>query len=409
MNKYYFRFILLSLVLFAYPAVSIADKPPAVSNIKGFISPLNQNTLEQRAKDFFLARGFTYRKDKEIRKGLLRRISFERNGVVLDVVLLAMKSKGTLVTFDRYSASEDVFDVKDTAAFLKRPSFKLPDYSAERKAQVIPYHPLGDKDLGYPELDIPEPEQSELLNENPPDELVGAGGMGRMYKSMKNPKEIAGFYRSSLKRLGFIEKQSMMIKMMHFERLRFESNDRALELYLSPRGVEGTFFIVVKYRDKNGFSKVESNPLASVVLPKKDSLGGVDISDIPRPKGSIRWSGQSQGGENQISYIIPVSILEARNFYRREMLSLGWRLNKEVKVRKVNDDYAKSHKGAGIISSVPLGAKIDLGEIIKDSYILDFKSASASANIMIYPNFINPALGSIAEISYTSAKSQGGD
>jgi hypothetical protein len=73
-------------------------------------------------------------------------------------------------------------------------------------------------------------------------------------------------------------------------------------------------------------------------------------------------------------------------------------------MRKANEDYAKIHKGKGIIHSMPIGTNLDLGEIVKDSYGLLFSSNIAMVDIAIYPNFVNPGSGCIADITYTLKK-----
>ncbi|MCX5705595.1 MAG: hypothetical protein NTZ92_06040, partial [Candidatus Omnitrophica bacterium] len=250
--------------------------------------------------------------------------------------------------------------------------------------------------------------ESKVSNEEVPDPLLGVGGSGTVYQSDINPKEVEGFYRAALKKLGFREKEDMGFKVMKFKRLRFESNSMAVELYLSPRGEKGSRFIVIKYMDKDGVSKVEANPLYMVKLPENDNAAGSDLEDVPRPTDSVRQSGGTGKDRNSVSYITPIKVLAVRDFYKQKMPSLGWKLSKEVNIGADNDKYAKEHKGVGFISSVPLGAKIDLGDIIKNSHILEFKSNAATVRIAIYPNYINTAAGSMVDIEYAIAKNQGG-
>ena len=99
--------------------------------------------------------------------------------------------------------------------------------------------------------------------------------------------------------------------------------------------------------------------------------------------------------------------MQTLDFYKKEMPSLGWKLSKEVSIGKTNEDYANEHKGVGFVRSVPIGTKLDLADIVKNSYALEFKSDKANVQIMIYPNYIDPSAGSMVDIEYVYTKVPG--
>ncbi len=376
-----------------------------------FVSMLDQNILEGQFKELMASKGFTYRRDKDIREGSLRRLCFEKDNLTVDVALLALKSKGTEVVMTKYINSEAVLDVKDAIAYMKHPSVELPKYKKDNQNKVVVYQPASDQELEISDIgvQIPVPPKSKVLDEPVPELLMGVGGSGGVYQSELNPKEVEVFYRTTLKRMGFREKQDMGFKIMNFKRLRFESNNMAMELYLSARGENGSSFIVVKYMDKEGVSKIEANPLSMAKLPENDNVGGADLVDVPRPAdSSVRQSGGTEKNRNNLSYITSMNVLAVRDFYKQEMPALGWELANTVNIGENDTQYAKEHKGVGFIRSVPLGVNLDLADIIRDSYVLEFKSNSATVQIMIYPNYVNPSASSMVDIEYALAQNRGG-
>jgi len=282
------------------------------------------------------------------------------------------------------------------------PSLELPTYNFDNQLKSKTSKPFKDvkKEIKFSDFQIPLPPQSELLDGQPPVPLVGEGGIGQMYHIKDSPKQVEEFYRWSLKGQGFEEIKNKSFKIMAVKRLRFERRDTALELYLTPIEGEDCNFIIVKYADRDGISKAEAEPLALGSFPKKDNSTGSDLEDIPRPLGSVRLSGGTPKNKTNFSYTLPLSVLQARDFYLKQMPSAGWILVDEVNLRQLAASYAKEHRGKQLVPSLFIGSKLDLGEIIKDSYILDFSSKTATASFTIYSNFLNPASGSIVDIAY---------
>ncbi|MCX5705555.1 MAG: hypothetical protein NTZ92_05835, partial [Candidatus Omnitrophica bacterium] len=101
-----------------------------------YISALDQNTLERQYKDLMAGRGFTYRKDKDLRGPPLRRLYFEKDNLTVDVTLRALKGKGTEVFMDKYINSEVIIDAKDVLPYMKNPTIELPKYKPNNLSQA---------------------------------------------------------------------------------------------------------------------------------------------------------------------------------------------------------------------------------------------------------------------------------
>ena len=413
-EKVFFCLLILFLPVLVFSAEDLNHKVNAQAKFQNdnkariFVSRLDSDTWEMRVKDTFSKLGFTYRKDKEMKIGSFRRLRFDRNNQVIDVCLFALENRGTRVVVTHYLASEAVLDTKDGTSYISKLPIELPNYKLGNKLNI------GTSDLStgtdkeaYSDFQMPLPAQSELLNKEVPPSMVGKGGIGKMYYIKDNPDDIENFYRTSLKRQGFKEAKDKNFKLMKIKRVRFERDDMALELYLTPTEGEGCKIIIVKYADRNGTSRIEGDPLGSTGFPKSDNVGGSDLKDIPRPSGSVRLSGGTRDNMNDFSYTLSMSVSEARDFYLKQMSSAGWTLVNESNIKQFAEDYAKGHHGKQIIPSVLIGSSLDLGDIIKESIVLDFSSNSATANLMIYPNFINPAAGSIVDITYTVVQNRG--
>ena len=148
-------------------------------------------------------------------------------------------------------------------------------------------------------------------------------------------------------------------------------------------------------------TKAEVNPFATVVLPKEDNAESFDLEDVPRPDNSVRYSGSADNKGANVSYLLPLTVDEAYNFYVKEMGTMGWKLKSQMNTAKICDNYSESHNGLSLVPSLFVGSKLDIGSIIKNSYMLEFESDTALAKIMIYANFMHPQSGSIAYIMYT--------
>ncbi|MFA5286839.1 MAG: hypothetical protein WC394_01025 [Candidatus Omnitrophota bacterium] len=278
--------------------------------------------------------------------------------------------------------------------FLKSKDVEIPDYNHYIKSESKFSKALSP-------VDIPLPPDSELVIENKPLPYnLGYIGIGPAdaYHSKNSSKQVENFYRDFFKKHGFEIKEDMNIRLLLFRRVRFERSDMAVEVYLISKADNSCIVKVARYANRNETTGVEANPFALAVLPKEDNADGLDPDDIPRPQGSVRWSGTAKNGN--LSYFVPMPVLEARKFYLEEMPALGWKLTGEMETDKISDSYAKSHGGVSLVPSIFVGSRIDLGEIIKNSYLLDYNSDSAGAKIMIYPNYLRPNSGSIVDIFY---------
>lgn len=366
-------------------------------------SGLDQDLLEREFKDSLGKNGFLYRKDKEIRFDRSRRLRFDRDNSVIDINLFDLNGQGTEVTINEYLASESPMDLKDIYSLIEKQSLgdkdgEFPDYNHYAKSKIMPSKALAP-------IDIPPPPDSRLMTENLLSSC-GSGcagtGPGEMYHSKNTSKQVESFYEKFFKMNGFEVRNDMNFRLLVYRRVRFERSDMAVEIYLISRADNSCEVRVVKYANRNETTEVEANPFISAVLPKEDNADGSDFDDIPRLKGSVRWSGSATNGK--ISYLVPMTVPDTRKFYLEEMPALGWKLIDEMDTRGAADSYAKSYGGVSLVPSVFVGTRIDLGEIIKNSYMLDYNSDLAGAKIMIYQNYVNPSSGSIVDIFYAEKR-----
>jgi len=363
-------------------------------------SGFNQNLLEREFRASLEANGFLYRKDKELRLEGLRRLRFDRDNAVIDINFFDLNGRGTDVVINKYFVPVSYIDLKDLSALAEKQSFEPGDLKFPNYNRYAKFRSLVPK--SGPPVDIPPPPASEPMAENmfP---SCGAGctdwlGPGEMYLSKNTLKQVEAFYEKFFKKNGFALIKDMGITFFAYKRIRFERNDMAVEIYLVSRADNSCEVKIIKYASKDGTTAIEANPFVFAVLPKEDNAKGVDFNDIPRPFGSVRWSGTAEN--NNISYLVPLTVLETRKFYLQEMPDRGWELTFEMQTGKAMDAPEEGRSGASFVYSLFIGTKIDLGKIIRDSYLLEFNSEAAEAKIMIYQNYVRPDAGSIVEIFY---------
>ena len=370
-----------------------------VGGVYSINSRLDQNFLEREFRSSLGEKGFLYRKDKELRFDRSRRLRFDRDNLVIDINLFDLRGR-TRVEIEKYFASESPIDLKDIYSLAEKRSLgpedmEFPDYNHYNKFKLGHF-----KSLSL--VDIPSPPDSEPLVEKSLPSCKGCAdgiGPGKIYLSKNTSKQVEGFYRNFFEKNGFVVRKDMNLRLLAYRRVRFERSDMAAEIYLVSRADNSCEVKVVKYANRDDTTTVETNPFAFAVLPKKDNAGGLDFDDIPRPQGSVRWSGTA--AKKNITYLIPMTVLETRKFYLQEMPDSGWRLTDEMETGKVLDENNTSQSRASSLFSLFVGSKIDLGEIIRNSYLLEFKSDSAEAKVMIYQNYVRPNAGSIVDIFYS--------
>ncbi len=362
-------------------------------------SGLDQSLLEREFKNSLGENGFIYRHDKEIRLKDSRRLRFDRDSSVIDINLFDLEGHGTEVVIDEYLDSELPVDLKEMHSLVEKQSLgvkdvEIPKYTHYAKSAIKP-------SKVFSPVNIPPPPESRPITE---DIISSCGsecsgiGPGEIYHSKNTSKQVENFYLKFFKKNGFEVREDMNFKLLVYRRIRFERSDMAVEIYLISRLDNSCEVKIVKYADKNEMSEVEANPFVLAGLPKEDNADGSDFSDIPRTRGSVRWSGSAKDGH--ISYLVPMTVPEARKFYFEEMAKLDWKLIFEMDTKKTSDEHAKNYGGDVLVPSLFVGSRIDLSEIVKNSYLLEYDSDSAGAKIMIYQNYIKPGSGSIVDIFY---------
>ncbi|MCX5701261.1 MAG: hypothetical protein NTZ63_06960 [Candidatus Omnitrophica bacterium] len=380
-------------------------------------SSLDQNVLELSFKKTLEDNGFTFRRDKAFFLDKLRRLRFDRDDLVMDISLYDRESRGTDIVVREYLASESTGDQKDLIFFAdklpvtrpasinelvsiineadvsKIPKYKFPKYGPAPEIKT-PMNFLGP-------IDIPPPPEARLLSNEIPTSLADSNASGATYHSKSNVKQVETFYQGFFKDNGFEQRKGLSFNVAAVKRIRYEKSDMAVEIYLTPRQDDTCEVTVIKYANRNGMTKAEVDPFATVVLPKEDNAESSDLEDIPRPDNSVRYSGSADNKGANVSYLLPLTVDEAYNFYVKEMATMGWKLKSQMNTAKICDNYSESHNGLSLVPSLFVGSKLDIGSIIKNSYMLEFESDTALAKVMIYANFMHPQSGSIAYIMYT--------
>ena len=363
-------------------------------------SRLNRNFIEGEFKSFLAAKGFFYRKDKELSFDGSKRLRFDRENAVIDINLFDLPGRGTRIEIERYLALESPVDLKDIYSLAdERPlgaeDAAFPDYSHYNKFKIKSSKSLAPVDIPPPPDSMPLAEESFSSCGSG---CAGRIGPGKAYLSKNTSKQVGDFYQKFFKKNGFEVRKDMGLRLLGYSRIRFERSDMAVEVYLVSRADGSCAVRLVEYANRDDTTAVEADPFVFAVLPKKDNVKGADFDDIPRPQGSVRWSGTAVN--NNVSYLVPMTVLEAREFYLKGMLGSGWDLIYEMETGKVFDEDDKGPDKVSALYNVFVGAKIDLGEVIRNSYMFEFHSASAEAKIMIYQNYIRKDAGSIVDIFY---------
>lgn len=365
----------------------------ASGNAKTFIykSSLDQDTIKNEYKAFFQKQGFKYRKDKEAANKVMQYLRFDREDLLIDITLLSFSNSGTKVTITKYPPNSALLDMKEVFSF--DPSkIKLPDFNRGNN----PDTEFSSDALNF---EIPPAPESELLDGKLPEVLTGKNGKGVTYFSKSSPEVVAYFYKEFFRGQGFQAQPDRSFKMGNTSRMRFERKDLAIALFLTLRN-GGCDVIIIKYPGADGGLPVIKDPFSTAVLPKEDNPSGSDLEDIPRPEKSVRTVSNTSANTTTLSYLVPMPPEEARDFYLQQMPSLGWDLTGQIDIGKASDDYMEKTNKPSFIPSAKILDLIDMADIIKKSYLLDFKSSEASARVTISPNFLGQKEGAMVGVLY---------
>ncbi len=379
-------------------ALPISDKGVSFT----YLTRLSQNAIENNYKSFFRSQGFKYRKDKDLRTGMARRFRFDKDDLAVDISLASRGAKGTMILVMQYFTYDANIDLKDLGESYKwKP--ELPEYSPEEKFSTAPFTSQGKTQYsqGYSLFEIPAPQGAEIVDTKSSFPLTGGTGKAVSYNSNQSPQAVEKFYADFFKKSGFKIRKDKQMKVGDMKRMRFEREDLAVDLMLKNRE-KGCLFTIIKYPGPNIFSAAENNPFFNVKMPTKDVATNVKLKDIPRPNKSVLFSGNERGKKTYMTYFSQETTSNLRDFYMRQLLNSGWRLENQLNFSKIPADYGrKNNKPTDLMPSVQIAQYMNLKEVLGKSFCLDFISVSGKVRIMVYPNFAQQNKGSMVDIIYT--------
>lgn len=250
-----------------------------------------------------------------------------------------------------------------------------------------------------PDFQVPAPPAGELLDTQA-FTLGGRGFKAYLYKSDKDEAAIAEYYQRFFKSHDFENILDEIEEKQNKRLLRFKKEDLVVGIALMPKA-EGTEVVISEYLQPAGSPPPEKlkPSVNDLTLPQEDQPGK-DLKIIPRPPQGIRWMSMDTGKRAHLMYATPLGVGEVVGFYKANMPDNSWEIERETATRDTMDTYVQATGKKDLGIKTPFRDAEDLNEIIKDSYVLDFKSGYGRARITVFPNFMDRRLGSLVQIVY---------
>jgi len=82
----------------------------------------------------------------------------------------------------------------------------------------------------------------------------------------------------------------------------------------------------------------------------------------------------------------------------------GWDILNQSAVGEATQEYMKANGKKDLGIELPFSDGEDLGQVVNDSYILNFEKGSEKAETTILPNFTSRERGSMVQIAYHKAE-----
>ncbi len=260
-----------------------------------------------------------------------------------------------------------------------------------------------ENDLNF---DVPAPPQSKFLDSK---ELRMGGRQiyTSLYGSDENAETVCGYYRNFFQQHEFQKIIDKLEEKSKKRLLRFQKDD--LFVSISVRVKEDkTEVVVAKYLQAAGElppEKIKPSVKDTLFALPKEDVAGNDLSAVPRPPQSVRIMGLERGQGATVMYTTSLDVDAVADFYRAKMPDKDWTLTNEIAAKKAVQAYEKTTGKNELGVESPFSDGEDFEQVIKDSYVLDFKANFGSARITIFPNFMDRKLGSMVEVIYNTEKS----
>jgi hypothetical protein len=251
-------------------------------------------------------------------------------------------------------------------------------------------------------FDVPAPPQGKLLDTK---ELRIGNRQVEMvlYGSAASSDTIAEYYAGFFQQHDFqkiAEEQNAKIKK---QLLQFKKKELIVNVAIMLKE-DRTEVAVAKYLQLAGEPPLEkTKPSVKdtlFALPKED-VAGKDLPVVPRPPESVRIMDMERGSSATIMYTTSLDVDAAADFYRVKMPGQEWTLTNEIAAKKAVEAYENTTGKKTLEIKSPFSDGEDFEQVIRDSYMLNFDADFGTAQITIFPNFLDRKLGSMVQITYS--------
>ncbi len=247
---------------------------------------------------------------------------------------------------------------------------------------------------------VPLPGNSKFIDNK--DLVMGGRNIQvSLYQCEDEPSKIADFYRNYFTEKEFTKTMDKKDSKAGIHRLRFKKDELVVSFAIRPDAANSEL-VIAKYAQMPGEPEPEdTKPSVKdslFALPKKD-IPGFDLSNVPRPPESVRMVSTRMGKSAILLYATSLSVEELMSFYQDNLSSEGWVLQNEQAAKDGVEAYINNTKKTSLGFGSPFSDGEDLESIIKDSYILTYKSSSSSLKITVFPNLFDRKLGAFVQIN----------
>ncbi|MCK9571795.1 MAG: hypothetical protein M0Q96_00735 [Candidatus Omnitrophica bacterium] len=252
-------------------------------------------------------------------------------------------------------------------------------------------------------FDVPVPPGSKFLDSK--DLYFGNRNVNStLYASDEEVGQISNYYRSFFEKEGFRKLIDSLDEATNRQTLRFQQNTLVVSVVIFIKDKQANIAIS-KYLQLAGEPAIEdTKPSVNdtlMQLPTED-VPGRDY--LPRLPQSVRIMSLERDKTVTIVYTTALSVADVVNFYRQNMADDGWDILNQSAVGEATQEYMKANGKKDLGIELPFSDGEDLGQVVNDSYILNFEKGSEKAETTILPNFTSRERGSMVQISYHKAE-----
>lgn len=267
---------------------------------------------------------------------------------------------------------------------------------------IVSFYPYAgaQSDLSFK---IPAPRNAKLTDTRELN-LGGPRVHVTIYETNEAASMVVYYYRNFFALQGFQKISDSIDRKRKKQSLRFKKDRLIVDLMVIDKEIKreiaiSRFLQAPEETSPESAGRLTANNLISA-LPKEDSPGE-DLADLPRPPQSVRLMRRDSGaGGTTIIYSTSLGVRDIVDFYRMKMSGRRWELTNATTMGKALETYKQTsgETDLGIKSPFPDGENFQ--DVVSGSYILQFNSDYADAQITVFPNFLNQKLGSMVQVAY---------